>query len=166
MLISISLHWYLAIVCNPCRLLELAEDTSASAPEESSNEHNDKPDFLRNATRLYQRPAYDKRQLLILTLDSLGGSHSTVINNLWHYLCCEAGHKKSIDIHPNTLKANAVSSLCGCPQQEGFSDCGIFLLHFVQKFLEDPALATAHVVSFRSYASGFAYVSCIIVQQT
>lgn len=59
----------------------------------------------------------------------------------------EAENKKKKDIRPKTIEQSTVGSLCSCPIQEGFTDCGVFLLHFVEKFLQDPSLAIAHAVN-------------------
>jgi sentrin-specific protease 7 len=77
---------------------------------------------------------YDPSEPRIITLDSLGGAHSPTCSNLRAYLVCEAKARKKIDITPGPLGMTAT----GLPQQSNYCDCGVFVLGYVKKFLQDP----------------------------
>ena len=77
---------------------------------------------------------YDPSEPRIITLDSLGGAHSPTCSNLRAYLVCEAKARKEIDITPGPLGMTAT----GLPQQSNYCDCGVFILGYVKKFLQDP----------------------------
>jgi Ulp1 family protease len=77
---------------------------------------------------------YDPNQPRIITLDSLGGSHSPTCSNLQKYLVCEAMAKRQVDISVERLGMTAK----GLPQQDNYCDCGIFVLGYIEEFLRDP----------------------------
>ncbi|KAI0471087.1 hypothetical protein GGR56DRAFT_129724 [Xylariaceae sp. FL0804] len=78
---------------------------------------------------------YDLRQPRIITLDSLGGTHSPTCNILKQYLVAELRDKKGIEIPvPGALGMTAK----GVPEQTNHCDCGLYLLGYVQEFLKDP----------------------------
>ena len=72
----------------------------------------------------------------IITLDSLGFSHPPAIKALKQYLCEEASEKRGgMAIEPNQIKGMTAK---GIPQQSNFSDCGLYLLGYMDKFAESP----------------------------
>jgi len=81
------------------------------------------------------------RQPCILTFDSLtGGSKARTHQTLREYLTCEWKAKMVPSGAPEKVfsKDNMVG---GCPkvqQQPNFSDCGIYLLQYVESFFRDP----------------------------
>lgn len=79
---------------------------------------------------------YDPSQPRIITLDSLGGSHSPTCSNLQKYLVCEAMAKRRVNISIERLGMTAK----GLPLQDNFCDCGIFVLGYIEEFLKDPDL--------------------------
>ncbi|KAJ3575617.1 hypothetical protein NPX13_g3972 [Xylaria arbuscula] len=70
----------------------------------------------------------------IITLDSLGSSHSPTCSYLKQYLIAEAKDKKGIEISPPNMGTTAK----GVPEQTNHCDCGLFLLGYIQQFLRDP----------------------------
>jgi len=66
--------------------------------------------------------------------DSLGISHPNVFKTLRDYLVDEGKEKRSMDISKDHLHGLYAK----VPIQSNFCDCGVFLLHYVQKFLNDP----------------------------
>ncbi|RYO86388.1 hypothetical protein DL766_006964 [Monosporascus sp. MC13-8B] len=77
----------------------------------------------------------DPDQPRIITLDSLGGSHSPACNFLKQYLVAELGDKKGIEISaPGALGMTAKR----IPLQSNYCDCGLYLLGYIQEFLRDP----------------------------
>lgn len=70
----------------------------------------------------------------IYTFDSLEGSHNRVVNRLKTYLDEEAIDKKR---HDNPAGCDAVGVEVFVPLQEGYSNCGLYILHYVERFLRD-----------------------------
>ncbi|KAK1833293.1 hypothetical protein QBC39DRAFT_49103 [Podospora conica] len=79
---------------------------------------------------------YDIKDPRIITLDSLGGSHSPAVGCLKSYLVKEFEHKRKkvlTDI-PQQMGMKAV----GLPEQDNFNDCGVYLLAYFQEFVKNP----------------------------
>ncbi|KAK0464630.1 uncharacterized protein EV420DRAFT_1638178 [Desarmillaria tabescens] len=76
----------------------------------------------------------DRPSTYIFTMDSLGSRHPRVITVLGNYLRLEAIDKKGIE---NSSKPIGKQALV--PVQPNFCDCGIYLIHFAQTFMSDPA---------------------------
>ncbi|KAI9047321.1 hypothetical protein LZ554_008768 [Drepanopeziza brunnea f. sp. 'monogermtubi'] len=78
---------------------------------------------------------YDPTEPRIITLDSLGIAHSPTCSNLKKYLIQEIKDKKNIEIKdPGHLGMTAK----GIPQQDNHCDCGLFLLTYIEQFLQKP----------------------------
>ncbi|KAI1099861.1 cysteine proteinase [Jackrogersella minutella] len=78
---------------------------------------------------------YNPEQPRILTLDSLGISHSPACSCLRQYLIAELKDKKGIEIStPGALGMTAKD----VPQQTNYCDCGLYLLGYIQEFLRSP----------------------------
>lgn len=71
----------------------------------------------------------------IITLDSLGSSHAPTCKMLREYLTEEAKDKKNSLL---SVLPNGVTAKSNLPLQDNHCDCGIFLLAYMEKFLEDP----------------------------
>ncbi|TKY71508.1 ubiquitin-specific protease 2B [Spatholobus suberectus] len=74
----------------------------------------------------------------ILHMDSLKGSHKGLKNVFQSYLCEEwkERHKNVVDDVSSKFSHLRFISL-ELPQQENLYDCGLFLLHYVERFLEE-----------------------------
>lgn len=78
---------------------------------------------------------HDPKEPRIITLDSLGVRHSPTCTNLRDYIVAEIKSKRGIEIpSPGPLGTTAMN----IPGQTNFCDCGLFLLSYVEKFLENP----------------------------
>ena len=77
---------------------------------------------------------YDPSDPRIITLDSLGQAHSPTCSNLKEYLVCEAQARHNVEIAPGRLGMTAK----GLPQQSNYCDCGVFVLGYIKKFLDNP----------------------------
>jgi hypothetical protein len=79
---------------------------------------------------------YDPQETRIITLDSLGGGHSSSVTCLKHYLAAEFEHKrqKMIESLPVQLGMKATN----IPEQDNFCDCGVYLLGYAQEFFKRP----------------------------
>ncbi|KAI0167213.1 hypothetical protein BJ166DRAFT_442776, partial [Pestalotiopsis sp. NC0098] len=108
-------HWYVAIIYNPSKL-----DPSQKPSQTTEKKHDRK---------------HDPNQPKIITLDSLGAPHSPACTHLRQYLIAELKDKKGIEIpDPGALGMTAKK----IPEQQNHCDCGLYLLGYVQHFLDDP----------------------------
>ncbi|KAI8952455.1 hypothetical protein F4801DRAFT_219654 [Xylaria longipes] len=80
-------------------------------------------------------PKYDPNQPRIITLDSLGASHSPTCSYLKQYLIAELEDKKGIEIPAPRAMGTTAKDI---PEQTNHCDCGLFLLGYIQQFLLDP----------------------------
>ncbi|ROV91471.1 hypothetical protein VSDG_07158 [Cytospora chrysosperma] len=108
-------------------------DSAAKSPKENGKsyaEKNAKPSKKGSGPR-----KYDPKAPKVITLDSLGGPHSSVVTALKRYLCEEIKHKKGANVNPpNTFGTHARDIPC----QPNFTDCGVYLLGYMQEFMKDP----------------------------
>lgn len=75
----------------------------------------------------------------ILIFDSLGGtSRARVVATLRDYLTCEYKAKYPNATPRQYTKPNMLGCLVKVPQQQNFTDCGLFLLQYVEQFFKDP----------------------------
>lgn len=72
----------------------------------------------------------------ILTLDSMGNSHYPAIKALKEYLLAEFADKRQTKI--KDLPKQIGIKVKNIPEQDNFSDCGIYLLGYIQQFVKDP----------------------------
>lgn len=78
---------------------------------------------------------FSPKEPKIITLDSLGLSHSATCTNLRDYLVAEGNAKRNVEISPpRQLGMTAVN----IPTQKNYCDCGLFLLSYVEHLLKDP----------------------------
>ena len=100
-------HWYLVIIINPGQMVCDAE----------SRQNGD-------------------GEPLFLVLDSLGGGKSGAVENIRHYLEQEwlAKHPELAQVSFSKKEMKTLRP--EKPEQENFSDCGIFLLHYVEKIFK------------------------------
>ncbi|KAK3578550.1 hypothetical protein CHS0354_025261 [Potamilus streckersoni] len=76
-----------------------------------------------------------QRQPCILLLDSLPGpSRTRIVSILKEYLQVEWNVKKKGEYNRERLRG----SIPKVPQQTNFSDCGVYVLQYVESFFEDP----------------------------
>lgn len=80
-------------------------------------------------------PRIDPNIPLIITFDSLGLSHPQTNKALKDYLAAEGKAKRAIELNTSQLKGITAKKI---PHQENYSDCGLFLLGYIAKFLEGP----------------------------
>ena len=79
--------------------------------------------------------AIDPSKPVIITFDSLGTSRFATVRALKHYLHEEGKAKRGgMEWDDKQIKGITAKQI---PQQDNFSDCGLFLLGYVEKLLED-----------------------------
>ncbi|KAG5114031.1 hypothetical protein JHK82_037300 [Glycine max] len=140
--VNYSLHWSLIVICHPGEV--------SCFKDEEIKESSKVP--------------------CILHMDSLKGSHKGLKNVFQSYLCEEWKERHSNvveDVSSKFLHLRFIS--LELPQQENLYDCGLFLLHYVERFLEEapinfnPFMITKSSIFFHfNFSSGIiAVVSCI-----
>lgn len=79
---------------------------------------------------------YNTEEPRIITLDSLALSHSPTCSNLRDFLIAEAKEKLGVDI---TLAQPSIGMTAkNIPEQNNYWDCGLFLLGYIEGFLDHP----------------------------
>ncbi|KAK4693093.1 hypothetical protein P7C70_g8998, partial [Phenoliferia sp. Uapishka_3] len=101
--------------------------------------------------RLLSARGYDDSKCYIITFDSLGGTHGAVTKKLKGYLQSEAEDKKRKSSEEISVEENTVM---GCakeiPLQRNLSDCGLYLLHYVEMFLAKHSVLMREIVNERA----------------
>lgn len=77
----------------------------------------------------------DPTSPLILTFDSLGLAHPLTIRILKDYLLAEGRAKREMELDVSRIKGITAKQI---PQQDNMCDCGLFLLGYIDKFLDGP----------------------------
>ncbi|KAL2845995.1 hypothetical protein BJX68DRAFT_128748 [Aspergillus pseudodeflectus] len=80
-------------------------------------------------------PKYEVSQPIIITFDSLGAPRTGTISTLKDYLYAEAKSKRGTEINKTLIKGMKAREV---PQQPNYSDCGLYLLAYIEKFVQDP----------------------------
>ncbi|KAA8587952.1 hypothetical protein FQN60_001146 [Etheostoma spectabile] len=112
-------------------------DTETEKPQEESTK-DPTPGPVNCTERTFQKETVSKRPC-ILIMDSLKLSlHERVFKLLREYLQSEWEVRRgsSKDFSPDQMQ----SSHCQVPLQDNSSDCGLYLLQYVESFLKDPVV--------------------------
>jgi hypothetical protein len=80
-------------------------------------------------------PILSADQPTIVTFDSLGAARQPAIKILRTYLLEEAVSKRSLNVDAKDIKGMTAKEI---PLQPNFSDCGLYLLAYMEKFVQDP----------------------------
>ncbi|XP_073262021.1 probable ubiquitin-like-specific protease 2B isoform X3 [Populus alba] len=108
--VNYSLHWSLIVICHPGEVVHSREDESGNS----------------------------RKVPCILHMDSIRGSHKGLKNLIQSYLYEEwrERHNETVD-HTLSKFLHLRFVALELPQQENLYDCGLFLLHYVELFLEE-----------------------------
>ncbi|XP_037690840.1 sentrin-specific protease 7 isoform X3 [Choloepus didactylus] len=150
-----SSHWYLAVICFPWLEDALYEDfpqtVSQLSQDQQSQYDNKTIDNDLHTTSTLSLGAEDSQSTemnisvpkkickrpCILILDSLkAASIQNTVQNLREYLEVEWEVKRKT--HREFSKTNMVDLCPKVPKQDNSSDCGVYLLQYVESFLKDP----------------------------
>lgn len=112
-----------------------AQQTSEDAPKPTASSQKSKKSKKRSRGPRNARDARDPLDPVIITFDSLNLARSPTIRNLRQYLSEEAQSKKGIDVNTTLVGGLRARSI---PLQSNYSDCGLYLLAYVEKFVQDP----------------------------
>ncbi|XP_053526284.1 sentrin-specific protease 7 isoform X5 [Artibeus jamaicensis] len=148
-------HWYLAVICFPWLEEAVYEDFPQTIPQEAQAqqaEHDNKTiDDDPHTTSTLSLGAADSQSTetnmsipkkickrpCILILDSLkAASIQNTVQNLREYLEVEWEVKRKT--HREFNKTNMVDLCPKVPKQDNSSDCGVYLLQYVESFFKDP----------------------------
>lgn len=77
----------------------------------------------------------DPGQTTIITFDSLDLARSPTIKILRDYICEESVSKRGKGVEPKDIKGMRARQI---PLQPNYSDCGLYLLAYLEKFAQDP----------------------------
>ncbi|XP_015586245.1 uncharacterized protein LOC107263491 isoform X2 [Cephus cinctus] len=114
------------------------EEMEMESDEEEDTENQE--DNANRRTKVTQTTAQQKDIVkipCILIFDSLAGaSRSRVVATLRDYLSCEHLAKMGVDkvFSKDTIKGSCPK----VPQQSNFTDCGVYVLQYVESFFKDP----------------------------
>lgn len=86
---------------------------------------------------------YDPKAPRVITLDSLDGTHSPVATTLRGYLIKEIKERKGINIEVLSPIGTAAKDI---PMQLNFTDCGVYLLGYIEEFMKDPHRFTRRIL--------------------
>uniref|UniRef100_A0A2K6MP88 Sentrin-specific protease 7 n=1 Tax=Rhinopithecus bieti TaxID=61621 RepID=A0A2K6MP88_RHIBE len=144
-----SSHWYLAVIC-----LSLVRDSPSSAVPKGRQTiddiHNVDDNDLHTTSTLslsaedsqntesnMSVPKKMCKRPCILILDSLkAASVQNTVQNLREYL--EVEWEVKLKTHRQFSKTNMVDLCPKVPKQDNSSDCGVYLLQYVESFFKDP----------------------------
>lgn len=89
------------------------------------------------------RKKYDPKEPRVIILDSLDGSHPGVASALKMYLIKEIKQTTGVDIEAPTSFGMAAKDI---PFQPNWTDCGVFLLGYLEEFMKDPFKFTSNIL--------------------
>eukprot|EP00027_Filamoeba_sp_ATCC50430_P005721 CAMPEP_0168545664 /NCGR_PEP_ID=MMETSP0413-20121227/3080_1 /TAXON_ID=136452 /ORGANISM="Filamoeba nolandi, Strain NC-AS-23-1" /LENGTH=575 /DNA_ID=CAMNT_0008575779 /DNA_START=36 /DNA_END=1763 /DNA_ORIENTATION=- len=130
-------HWYLAVVCF---------NSIIPAQKSSLSKHKNVRNIpkietvtaeLEAQTEKEQGVCSQQMKSVVLVLDSLGQRHTNVFKLIRKYLASEWDSRKG-SRDPRWGRDEIVGTETKPPQQNNYSDCGIFLLHYVEMFCRNP----------------------------
>ncbi|XP_070055995.1 probable ubiquitin-like-specific protease 2B isoform X4 [Nicotiana tomentosiformis] len=130
--VNYNYHWSLIVICHPGEVANFTDDDTAVGPVKVP---------------------------CILHMDSFRGSHVGLKDLLQSYLWEEWKErtKETSDVVSSKFRNLRFLSL-ELPQQQNLSDCGLFLLHYVEHFLaEDPACISPYRI--KNYHNEFLSVN-------
>ncbi|XP_011686013.1 PREDICTED: ubiquitin-like-specific protease 2 isoform X2 [Wasmannia auropunctata] len=141
-------HWFLAIICFPGLVgtvpkAETSENDNlktvrADKETKESNARADEP--VESKTQINVKFEEQKEVVknpCILIFDSLGGtSRSRVLAALRDYLNCE--HVAKLGVEKTFSKGTIKGAYPKVPQQSNLTDCGLYVLQYVESFFKDP----------------------------
>ncbi|XP_036356506.1 sentrin-specific protease 6 isoform X3 [Octopus sinensis] len=149
--INENAHWFLAIICFPgmehpqaVRYLFLTSQDSSTLQklnahaEGTSDETNKLPIKLCDIRKESYTELYGFKQPCILIFDSLAGpSRTNVVKTLREYLQVEWDTRKKTP--KRTFDKDFIKGgVPKVPQQNNYSDCGVYVLQYVESFFKNP----------------------------
>ncbi|PJF17816.1 hypothetical protein PSACC_02432 [Paramicrosporidium saccamoebae] len=135
-----NLHWYLAMIFNPSAAL--LKSTNADSESNAPNESNESKELK----------SFGDHRCVIVIFDSLGSKHRRVVTErLKSLIVDEAKWKKQIEIDSKVISATYPR----LPLQQNLTDCGCFLLEYVEQFLQNPDKMMACILQKEDLSNWF-----------
>lgn len=108
-----------------------------AAPSTAQLSNDNSPSVLKKGRRksTARLQKYEPGGPIIITLDSLGLSHSPTIRILKDYLAQEGKEKRALEYPEDAIKGMTAK---GIPLQNNFCDCGLYLLGYLDKLVQNP----------------------------
>ncbi|XP_041710284.1 sentrin-specific protease 6 [Coregonus clupeaformis] len=124
------------LLSDDCNRSEIEKDIFAFSPVQDSNQDQCNESKQQDSVDVSSQPTTSK-QPCILIMDSLGGhARSGVVKILQEYLEVEW------EVRKRSLRSFSKDAMRGSnpqvPQQDNYSDCGVYLLQYVESFFQNP----------------------------
>lgn len=154
---SLSLSAKTADSTKPTDNEDWPADDEHQEPASNPFKHLRRSDTERQASGSEPKTKKDKRKLhlssanvdtsqpCLISFDSLNYNRTPTFRALREYLEEEARDKQNLEIQLTNRNVKGKKASC-IPYQDGFSDCGIFLLVYLEKFIQDPKLFISSVL--------------------
>lgn len=151
--INEHLHWYLALIYNPMGAIVAS---ASSGPNEKSPED---PGNGSSSRALDLPPSHSQSSAAtsgayVVIFDSLGSRHRrAAVEKIKAFICSEARLKMAVEVekrHIGTLYPRL-------PLQKNSTDCGCFLLEYVDKFLQQPSETMTSIIQRRDMSKWFSH---------
>lgn len=113
---------------------------SSRAPDSASKRAKGRS---KSARKSLPARRYNPQHPVIITLDSLGSGRSSTCSALRQYIKLEAMQKKEWDIDETVIKGMTAKDI---PTQSNYSDCGLYLCAYMEKFVLDPRGFVRHIL--------------------
>ncbi|XP_031619971.1 sentrin-specific protease 7-like [Contarinia nasturtii] len=131
--INQSKHWYLAIICFAGLGEANAKSTVKYGKRRKTSNGGTESDTDESSTEIVKKPC-------ILIFDSLSGGRYKETTVLREFLNLEYKKKVNSD---GTFKFDSINipgHVVKVPRQENTSDCGLFMLHYIEQFFTTSAI--------------------------
>lgn len=126
-------------ITSPARFSQVTTDKAGDKADDKADQKTDSkkqtPAKGKKKKPVPPPQKYDTRQPTIITFDSLDLGRSSTVSILRQYLYEEAKSKQGIEINTKSIKGMRARQV---PKQDNFSDCGLYLLAYVEKFVQNP----------------------------
>lgn len=124
-----GIHWYLAMVLWPKSLIENDSNNAVDSDSFSENEELNTQSTCESELKKCNIVIFD-------SLLSTRRKRSLTIKELRQYLALELMERYQINLDNNGKEIPCI--VAKVPSQNNAFDCGVYLLHYVEKFLSDP----------------------------
>ena len=117
--------------------IRLDQEMTKASPSTGQLSKGSSPSSAKKGRRksIARLQKYEPGSPIIITLDSLGLSHSPTVRILKDYLAQEGRAKRALDYPDDAIKGMTAK---GVPFQKNFCDCGVYLLGYLNKLVQDP----------------------------
>jgi sentrin-specific protease 7 len=115
--------------------LEVASEHAVNGPMRGLHSNSRLP-AVKKPKRKPTVPKRDPTSPVVMILDSLGSTRTSAVRALKSWLKAEGMEKRGMDAE--IKEKGLYPKASQIPMQDNFSDCGVFVLGYATKFLQDP----------------------------